>query len=209
MSCSGYGRECLRSHQHARCRDAHLLPDRVPHARGRCWPRSTPMWRKWRFSLGGSRLRVFRTVTLPLAVPGLANAFLLLFAASLADFATPLILAGNAFPVLPTASLSADHRPVRPHGRRCAVAALLRAGARSSILCNAIGWRALLRHGHRQGAGANASSRAWPLACAGCCSWRCLAVTFFIAYFYALLLLCLAGRRLRRQPHAARSRTTT
>jgi iron(III) transport system permease protein len=53
-------------------------------------------------SLGASRARVFRTVTLPLAVPGLANAFLLLFAASLADFATPLILAGNAFPVLPT-----------------------------------------------------------------------------------------------------------
>ena len=35
-------------------------------------------------------------------MPGLANAFLLLFAASLADFATPLILAGNQFPVLPT-----------------------------------------------------------------------------------------------------------
>src|SRR3954454_1213453 len=54
------------------------------------------------FSLGSSRFNVFRTVTIPLAVPGLANAFLLLFAASLADFATPLILAGNAFPVLPT-----------------------------------------------------------------------------------------------------------
>lgn len=54
------------------------------------------------FSLGSSRWRVFRTVTLPLAIPGLANAFLLLFAASLADFATPLILAGNSFPVLPT-----------------------------------------------------------------------------------------------------------
>ena len=54
------------------------------------------------FSLGSRRLNVFRSVTLPLAVPGLANAFLLLFAASLADFATPLILAGNAFPVLPT-----------------------------------------------------------------------------------------------------------
>ena len=53
-------------------------------------------------SLGASRWRVFRTVTLPLATPGLANAFLLLFAASLADFATPLILAGNQFPVLPT-----------------------------------------------------------------------------------------------------------
>lgn len=54
------------------------------------------------FSLGSSRWHVLRTVTLPLAIPGLANAFLLLFAASLADFATPLILAGNSFPVLPT-----------------------------------------------------------------------------------------------------------
>ena len=54
------------------------------------------------FSLGSSRWRVFRTVTLPLTIPGLANSFLLLFAASLADFATPLILAGNSFPVLPT-----------------------------------------------------------------------------------------------------------
>jgi iron(III) transport system permease protein len=53
-------------------------------------------------SLGSRRLHLFRTVTLPLAVPGLANAFLLLFACSLADFATPLILAGNRFPVLPT-----------------------------------------------------------------------------------------------------------
>jgi len=54
------------------------------------------------YSLGGSRWQVFRTVTLPLCLPGLANAFLLLFAASLADFATPLILAGNNLPVLPT-----------------------------------------------------------------------------------------------------------
>jgi iron(III) transport system permease protein len=45
---------------------------------------------------------VFRTVTAPLAVPGLANSFLLVSAASLADFATPLILAGTKFPVLPT-----------------------------------------------------------------------------------------------------------
>jgi iron(III) transport system permease protein len=54
------------------------------------------------FSLGGSRWRIFRTVTVPLCVPGFANTFLLLFAASLADFATPLILAGNSFSVLPT-----------------------------------------------------------------------------------------------------------
>src|SRR3984957_9297502 len=54
------------------------------------------------FSLGGSRWRAFRTVTLPLTMPGLANAFLLLFGCSLADFATPLILAGSDFSVLPT-----------------------------------------------------------------------------------------------------------
>jgi iron(III) transport system permease protein len=54
------------------------------------------------FSLGARRWRVFRTVTVPLAAPGLANSFLLLSAASLADFATPLILGGTRFPVLPT-----------------------------------------------------------------------------------------------------------
>jgi iron(III) transport system permease protein len=54
------------------------------------------------FSLGGSRWHAFRTVTLPLLIPALANAFLLLFGCSLADFATPLILAGSDFSVLPT-----------------------------------------------------------------------------------------------------------
>ncbi len=52
-------------------------------------------------SLGGSRWRVFRTVTVPLAAPGIVNSLLLLFGTSLADFATPLILAGSRFPVLP------------------------------------------------------------------------------------------------------------
>lgn len=53
-------------------------------------------------SLGGSPFRVFRTVTFPLTVPAIANSILLLFACSLADFATPLVLAGHQFPVLPT-----------------------------------------------------------------------------------------------------------
>lgn len=53
-------------------------------------------------SLGASPGRVFRTVTFPLSIPGIANSLLLLFAASLADFATPLVLAGHSFPVLPT-----------------------------------------------------------------------------------------------------------
>lgn len=53
-------------------------------------------------SLGSTPWRVFTTVTLPMCTPGIANALLLLFANSLADFATPLVLAGHTFPVLPT-----------------------------------------------------------------------------------------------------------
>lgn len=54
------------------------------------------------YSLGAGRWHVFRTVTLPLTIPGLANSFLLLSAASLADFATPLVLGSAQLPVLPT-----------------------------------------------------------------------------------------------------------
>jgi len=53
-------------------------------------------------SLGASKGRMFRTVTLPLSMPGIANSILLLFGSSLADFATPLILGGHNFPILPT-----------------------------------------------------------------------------------------------------------
>ena len=50
--------------------------------------------------LGGSRFRVFLRVTLPLAMPGIASAMLVLFIESLADFSNPLILAGSRFPIL-------------------------------------------------------------------------------------------------------------
>lgn len=53
-------------------------------------------------SMGSSRWRTFLTITLPLSVPGMANAFLLLFGNSLTDFATPLVMAGHKFPVLTT-----------------------------------------------------------------------------------------------------------
>jgi iron(III) transport system permease protein len=46
-------------------------------------------------SLGASRLHVFRTVTLPLLIPGIAGSFLLLFVESLADLGNPLFIAGN------------------------------------------------------------------------------------------------------------------
>jgi iron(III) transport system permease protein len=46
-------------------------------------------------NLGASKFYVFRTVTLPMLIPGLAGSFLLLFVESLADLGNPLFIAGN------------------------------------------------------------------------------------------------------------------
>ena len=46
-------------------------------------------------SLGANRMHIFRTVTLPLLIPGIAGSFLLLFVESLADLGNPLFIAGN------------------------------------------------------------------------------------------------------------------
>lgn len=75
-------------------------------------------------TLRGSRGRVFRTVTWPLLRPALANAFLLGFVESLADFGNPIVLAGN-YEVLSTkiffAVAGAQHDP----GRAAALATVL------------------------------------------------------------------------------------
>ena len=139
------------------------------------------------YSLGASRWRVFRTVTLPLCIPGLANAFLLLFAASLADFATPLILAGNSFPVLPTQAF-------------LQITGLfdLRGGAALSLmlLFPALAVFLLQRYwvGRRQyvtvtgkGAGQTPFDSIPPVVRVAMLA-SCVAITLAIVYFYALLL---------------------
>ena len=45
--------------------------------------------------MGASRWTVFATVTLPLLLPGLGNAFLVTFIESIADFANPMIIGGS------------------------------------------------------------------------------------------------------------------
>lgn len=45
--------------------------------------------------LGASRWKVFTTVTLPLMAPGIANAGLLVFIQSVADFGNPMVIGGN------------------------------------------------------------------------------------------------------------------
>jgi len=46
-------------------------------------------------SLGAGKFHIFRTVTLPLLIPGIAGSFLLLFVESLADLGNPLFISGN------------------------------------------------------------------------------------------------------------------
>ena len=102
-------------------------------------------------TLRARRWTVFATVSLPLMRPGLANAFLLGFIESIADFGNPLVLGGN-FEVLSTkiffavvgaahdqsrAAVLVDH-PARLHARRVLAAARLARQAR-------------VHDGHRQG----------------------------------------------------------
>ena len=46
-------------------------------------------------SLGAGRLKTFLSVTLPLSLPGILSAFLIVFAKSLSDFGNPQVLAGD------------------------------------------------------------------------------------------------------------------
>lgn len=46
-------------------------------------------------NLGAGKWRVFRTVTLPMLIPGIASSFLLLFVEAIADLGNPLVLGGN------------------------------------------------------------------------------------------------------------------
>jgi len=46
-------------------------------------------------NLGASKWRVFRTVTVPMLIPGIAGSFLLLFVEAIADLGNPLVLGGN------------------------------------------------------------------------------------------------------------------
>ena len=51
-------------------------------------------------NMGATRWQTFWKVSLPLSLPGIASAFLVVFIESMADFGNPLVLAGAAFPML-------------------------------------------------------------------------------------------------------------
>ena len=75
-------------------------------------------------TLRADRWQVFRTVTLPLIRPGLANAFLLGFIESMADFGNPLVLGGN-YDVLSTDIFFAIVGAQNDQGRAAVLAIVL------------------------------------------------------------------------------------
>jgi iron(III) transport system permease protein len=75
-------------------------------------------------ALRASRWATFRTITWPLMRPGVANAFLLGFVESLADFGNPLVLGGN-YDVLSTKIFFAVVGAAHDQGRAAILALLL------------------------------------------------------------------------------------
>ena len=79
-------------------------------------------------TLRASRAQTFRTVTLPLLKPGLANAFLVGFIESMADFGNPVVVGGQ-YSVLSTEIFFAIVGAQFDQGRAAALALLLTAFA--------------------------------------------------------------------------------
>jgi iron(III) transport system permease protein len=137
-------------------------------------------------TLRASRWRVFRTVTLPLLKPALANAFLLGFVESLADFGNPIVLAGN-YEVLSTkiffAVAGAQHDP----GRAAALAMVLLALTLAAFWLQQrwLGRRSYVTVSGKGDGGihANLPRPLW----AGCFSFAVLWIVFTLAC-YAIIL---------------------
>ena len=75
-------------------------------------------------TLRATPMRSFATITLPLMLPGIANAFLIVFIESLADFGNPLLLGGN-LEVLSTAIYFAVVGVQQDTGRASVLAVIL------------------------------------------------------------------------------------
>lgn len=75
-------------------------------------------------TLRASQMRTFQSVTLPLMVPGLANAWLVVFVESLADFGNPIVL-GGSFGVLSTEIFFAVVGAQQDFGRAAVLAAIM------------------------------------------------------------------------------------
>ena len=77
-------------------------------------------------NIGATRWQTFWKVSLPLSLPGIASAFLIVFIESMADFGNPLVLAGASFPMLaPQAYLEITGSFNLPRGAALAIVLLI------------------------------------------------------------------------------------
>jgi len=138
-------------------------------------------------NLGATRWNAFRRVTLPLCLPGIASALLVLFIESIADFGNPLILGGSGFPVLSVqVYLQVTGMYDLPGG--AALAVILLVPSVTAFLCQRY-WVAQKRYVTVTGKPTRAILKVvspgmrWVLFAA------CMAVALFVLLFYATVLV--------------------
>jgi len=137
-------------------------------------------------TLRATSMRTFATVTLPLMAPGIANAFLIVFIESLADFGNPLLLGGN-LEVLSTSIYFAVVGVQQDPGRASVLAVIL---LTLSLGVFIVQRRLLARKSFvtvaGKGDGGLAARLPRPIAVAAAClalPWAALAVVIYLMIF--------------------------
>ena len=137
-------------------------------------------------TLRASRGRVFRTVTWPLLRPALANAFLLAFVESLADFGNPIVLAGN-FEVLSTKIFFAVAGAQYDAGRAAVLAIVLLALTLLAFVLQQR-WVGRASYVTVSGKGDGGAPAALPRRLWVACFWIAAAFIVFTLMCYAVIL---------------------
>lgn len=133
-------------------------------------------------TLRASPSRIFGAVTLPLMMPGLANAFLIVFVESLADFGNPIVL-GGSFGVLSTEIFFAVVGAQVDFGRAATLALILLAFALAAFFIQrqVIGKRSYVSVTGKGDAGLSQTIPTWVrrTAFAVALPWAALTVTVY------------------------------
>ncbi|HLX28535.1 MAG TPA: iron ABC transporter permease [Casimicrobiaceae bacterium] len=137
-------------------------------------------------TLRGTPARVFRTVTWPLLRPALANAFLLAFVESLADFGNPIVLAGN-FEVLSTKIFFAIAGAQYDAGRAAVLAVVLLALTLGAFVLQQR-WVGRASYVTVTGKGDGGAPAALPRQLGLACFWIAAAFIVFTLACYAVIL---------------------
>jgi iron(III) transport system permease protein len=137
-------------------------------------------------TLRGTPGRVFRTVTWPLLRPALANAFLLAFVESLADFGNPIVLAGN-FEVLSTKIFFAVAGAQYDAGRAAVLAIVLLALTLIAFVLQQR-WVGRASYVTVSGKGDGGAPAALPRRLWVACFWIAAAFIVFTLMCYAVIL---------------------